>query len=197
MTTATVEPVARLVGHIAVPGDKSISHRAVLLGALCEGETRIAGFGRSEDTEATIAAVRALGVDVYEHDVDTLRVFGVGLRGLRPPGGPIDCRNAGTLMRLLAGIVAGQEGSFELVGDASLSARPMERVAEPLRRMGAAVETTEGHAPLRIALAAVVEARDGSRSYWALRHPAPSPDFHHANGFAIALPPPLEGRARE
>jgi 3-phosphoshikimate 1-carboxyvinyltransferase len=150
VTTATVEPVAQLVGHIAVPGDKSISHRAVMLGALSEGETRIAGFGRSEDTEATIAAVRALGVDVYEHDVDTLRVFGVGLHGLRAPGRPIDAGNAGTLMRLLAGVLAGQEGTFELVGDASLSVRPMERVAEPLRRMGATVETTEGHAPLRI-----------------------------------------------
>jgi 3-phosphoshikimate 1-carboxyvinyltransferase len=151
VTTARVEPVARLVGHIAVPGDKSISHRAVLIGSLCEGETRIAGFGRSEDTEATIAAVRELGADVYEHDVDTLRVFGVGLRGLRSPSRSIDCRNAGTLMRLLTGVLAGQEGSFELVGDVSLSARPMERVAEPLRRMGATVETTDGHAPVRIA----------------------------------------------
>ena len=70
-----VEPVAQLVGHIGVPGDKSISHRAVLISALCDGETRIAGFGRSADTESTIAAVRALGVEVYEHDVDTLRVF--------------------------------------------------------------------------------------------------------------------------
>ncbi len=72
----------RLVGHLAVPGDKSISHRAVLLGAICDGETRITGFGRSADTEATIAAVRALGVDVDEHGADTLRVFGKGLRGL-------------------------------------------------------------------------------------------------------------------
>ena len=144
-----VEPVPALVGHIAVPGDKSISHRAVLIGAVCNGETRISGFGRSADTEATIAAVRALGVDVAEEDVDTLRVGGAGLRGLRDPGAPIDCGNAGTLMRLLAGLLAGQEGQrFELVGDESLSGRPMERVAEPLRRMGATVETTEGHAPL-------------------------------------------------
>ena len=150
MSTATVEPVARLVGHIAVPGDKSISHRAVLIGALCDGETRITRFGRSEDTEATISAVRGLGVDVYEHDIDTLRVFGLGPRGLGAPSRPIDCRNAGTLMRLLTGVLAGQDGSFELIGDASLSARPMERVAEPLRRMGATVETTDGHAPVRI-----------------------------------------------
>ena len=142
------EPVPALVGHVAVPGDKSISHRAVLIGALCEDETRISGFGRSADTESTIAAVGALGVDVDEHDVDTLTVHGVGLRGLVAPDAPIDCGNAGTLMRLLAGLVAGQDGRFELVGDASLSSRPMERVAEPLRRMGAGVETLDGHAPV-------------------------------------------------
>jgi 3-phosphoshikimate 1-carboxyvinyltransferase len=143
-----VEPVPALVGHVAVPGDKSISHRAVLLGAVCEGETRISGFGRSRDTEATIAAVRALGAEVEEHDVDTLTVRGVGLRGLRTPDAPIDAGNSGTLMRLLPGLLAGQSGRFELVGDESLSARPMERIAEPLRRMGALVETTDGHAPL-------------------------------------------------
>jgi 3-phosphoshikimate 1-carboxyvinyltransferase len=143
-----IEPVPALVAHVAVPGDKSISHRAVLIGAVCEDETRISGFGRSADTEATIGAVRTLGVEVDEEDVDTLRLRGVGLRGLRQPDEPIDCGNAGTLMRLAAGLVAGQEGRFELVGDASLSERPMERVAEPLRRMGASVETTDGHAPL-------------------------------------------------
>ena len=143
-----VEPVPALVGHVAVPGDKSISHRAVLVGAICEGETRISGFGRSRDTEATIAAVQALGVEVDEHDVDTLSVQGVGLRGLSEPAAPIECGNAGTLMRLLPGILAGQSGRFELVGDESLSARPLERVADPLRRMGTAVETTDGHAPL-------------------------------------------------
>ena len=146
-----VEPVPRLVGHLAVPGDKSISHRAVLIGALCDGETRISGFGRSADTEATIAAVRALGVEVYEHGAETLRVFGKGLRGLAAPSAAIDCANAGTLVRLLAGILAGQSGQeFELTGDASLSARPMGRIAEPLGRMGAGVETTEGHLPMGI-----------------------------------------------
>ena len=146
-----VEPVTRLVGHIAVPGDKSISHRSVLLGALCDGETRVTGFGRSADTEATIDAVRALGITVYEHGHDTLHVFGKGLRGLASPGRPIDCANAGTLVRLLAGILAGQEGQrFELTGDASLSARPMKRVTEPLGRMGAGVETEDGHLPMAI-----------------------------------------------
>ena len=152
----TVEPVAHLRGHLAVPGDKSISHRAVLIGALCDGETRITGFGRSADTEATIGAVRALGIDVYEHGDDTLRVFGRGLRGPTAPGAPIDCANAGTLVRLLAGILAGQAGEeFELAGDASLSARPMGRIAEPLARMGARVETTDGHLPMRVGGAAL------------------------------------------
>lgn len=155
MTTAleavVVEPVPRLVGHLVVPGDKSISHRAVLIGAVCDGETYVTGFGRSADTEATIAAVRALGIDVYEHGAETLRVFGKGLRGLRAPGRAIDCANAGTLVRLLAGILAGQAGQeFELTGDASLSARPMGRIAEPLGRMGAGVETSDGHLPLGI-----------------------------------------------
>ena len=146
-----VEPVTRLVGHIAVPGDKSISHRSVLLGAISDGETRITGFGRSADTEATIEAVRALGITVYEHGEDTLHVFGQGLRGLVAPGRPIDCANSGTLVRLLSGILAGQEGQqFELTGDASLSSRPMKRITEPLGRMGAGVETDDGHLPLGI-----------------------------------------------
>jgi len=146
-----IEPVTRLVGHMAVPGDKSISHRSVLLGALCEGETRVTGFGRSADTEATIEAVRALGITVYEHGEDTLHVFGKGLHGLVAPGRPIDCANAGTLVRLLSGILAGQSGQqFELTGDASLSARPMKRVMEPLARMGAGVATEDGHLPIRI-----------------------------------------------
>jgi 3-phosphoshikimate 1-carboxyvinyltransferase len=149
---ASVEPIARLGGHIRVPGDKSISHRSVLIGAICDGETHVTGFGRSADTEATIAAVRALGVEVNEHGEDTLRVFGRGLRGLEAPAQPVDCANAGTLVRLLAGILAGQDGrEFELSGDESLSARPMTRIAEPLQRMGAGVETTPaGTLPLGV-----------------------------------------------
>jgi 3-phosphoshikimate 1-carboxyvinyltransferase len=151
VSQATVEPVARLVGHIAVPGDKSISHRAVLIAALCDGETSIRGFGRSADTEATVGAVRSLGVGVDEIDVDTLSVRGAGLLGLHAPGRPIDCANAGTLVRLLTGILAGQAGQeFELVGDDSLSARPMRRIAEPLALMGAGVETADGTLPLLI-----------------------------------------------
>jgi 3-phosphoshikimate 1-carboxyvinyltransferase len=144
-----VEPAVSLRGDLRVPGDKSISHRAVLLGAIADGESEIRGFGRSADTMSTVGAVAALGADV-EDGADVLRVRGVGLRGLRPPGAPVDCGNAGTLIRLLAGILAGQDGAFELVGDESLSRRPLERVAGPLREMGASVDTTDGHAPLRI-----------------------------------------------
>ena len=145
-----VEPAGAVAGHIALPGDKSISHRAVLLGAVGEGVTRIERFGRSEDTEATLAAVRALGVEATDEDADTVLVHGAGLRGLRAPDGPIDCGNAGTLIRLLPGLLAGHSGRFELTGDESLRSRPMERIAEPLRRMGVAVETTDGRAPVAI-----------------------------------------------
>ena len=143
-------PASAVVGHISVPGDKSISHRAVLVAAVSDGETRIEGFGRSGDTESTVRAVRSLGVEVAEDDVDTLRVQGVGLRGLRAAEAPVDCGNAGTLLRLLAGLAAGHDGPVTLTGDDSLRARPMERVAEPLRRMGADVETTDGRAPLTV-----------------------------------------------
>jgi 3-phosphoshikimate 1-carboxyvinyltransferase len=144
-----VEPAVSLRGDVAVPGDKSLSHRALLLAAIADGESEIRGFGRSDDTLSTAGAVSALGARV-EDTGDVLRVRGTGLRGLAAPAGPIDCGNAGTLIRLLAGILAGQAGPFELAGDESLSRRPLERIAAPLRAMGAAVETTDGHAPLRI-----------------------------------------------
>jgi len=150
MSTFTVEGGVPLRGTVRVPGDKSISHRAVLVGAIADGETRISGFGRSADTEATVRAVRALGVEVVEEDVDTLQVHGVGLRGLTPPEDPIDAANAGTLLRLLSGILAGQRGRFELTGDESLRRRPIDRVAEPLARMGARVETSAGRPPIAI-----------------------------------------------
>ncbi len=149
-----IAPAASLQGGLALPGDKSISHRALLLGAVADGVSAIRGLGRSDDTEATLAAVRALGVEVDE-DGDEVRIAGAGLRGLRAPGTPIDCGNAGTLARLLPGLLAGQSGCrFELVGDESLSSRPMERIAEPLRSMGAEVATTGGRLPL------VVEGRE-------------------------------------
>ncbi len=130
-----------------MPGDKSISHRALLLGAVSDGETVVRGFGRSGDTLSTLAAVRSLGAQV-DDDGDQLVVHGLGLRGLQSAS--IDCGNAGTLARLIVGLLAFQDGSFTLTGDESLSARPMERVAEPLRRMGARIDTTDGHLPLTV-----------------------------------------------
>ena len=143
-----IEPAVSLEGHFAVPGDKSISHRALLFGAISDGETHVRGWGRSGDTESTLGAVRALGVEVEELGPDELIVHGVGLRGLQ--SATVECNNAGTLARLIVGLLAFQDGTFTLTGDESLSARPMERVAEPLRRMGAQIETTDGHLPLTI-----------------------------------------------
>ncbi|HUQ23424.1 MAG TPA: 3-phosphoshikimate 1-carboxyvinyltransferase [Gaiellaceae bacterium] len=144
-----VEPATALVGDLAVPAVKGICQRGVLLGAIAEGTTELRGFGHAADTDAAIRAVRALGVDVSEPDEDVVRIEGRGLRSLRPPDQPIDCENAGTVLRLLSGILAGQEGRFDLVGDASLSSRPV-RVEEPLSRMGARFETTEGRLPATI-----------------------------------------------
>ena len=145
-----IEPASALVGAAAVPGVKGISQRAVLLAAVADGESRIRGFGRAADTLSAIDVVRACGVEVADDGDDDIRVTGVGLRGLRAPAGPIDCGNAGTVLRLTCGLLAGQRGAFELIGDESLTMRPHERVADPLRRMGAGVETTDGHAPVRI-----------------------------------------------
>jgi 3-phosphoshikimate 1-carboxyvinyltransferase len=144
-----IEPASAVRGDLRVPGDKSISHRALLIGAVADGESEVRGFGASADTLATADAMRALGAAV-ELTGDVIRIDGVGLAGLTPPAEPIDCRNAGTLLRLLAGLLAGRPGRFELVGDESLSTRPLERIAVPLREMGALVETTDGHAPLVI-----------------------------------------------
>ena len=140
-----VEPAAALVGHVAVPGDKSISHRAVLIGALAEGETHVRGFGRAGDTQASVDAVRTLGTEVEDVSDDELVVHSGSFHSAT-----VDCANAGTLIRLLAGVLAPREGLFVLTGDESLSTRPMERVAEPLRQMGARIDTTDGHAPLEI-----------------------------------------------
>jgi 3-phosphoshikimate 1-carboxyvinyltransferase len=145
-----IEPAASVEGAIAVPGVKGISQRAVLLGALTDGESEISGFGRAADTEAAISVVRGLGAEVEDEGGETVRVRGLGLRGLREPEGPLDCGNAGTVLRLASGLLAGQDGRFVLTGDESLSRRPHERVAEPLRQMGARVETTEGGAPVLI-----------------------------------------------
>ena len=139
-----------LCGELTVPGDKSISHRAIMFGALADGSTRIDGFLEGEDTRATAAIFAQMGVRIEAPSEGVRIVHGVGLHGLQPPAGPLDCGNAGTAMRLLAGLLAAQRFDSVLVGDASLSKRPMRRVIEPLQAMGAMIESNDGRAPLRI-----------------------------------------------
>ena len=145
------QPGGALQGELVVPGDKSVSHRAIMLAALAEGSSRIDGFLEGEDTRATAAIFGAMGVAIETPSVAQRIVHGVGLHGLAHPPGPLDCGNAGTAMRLLAGLLAGQRFDTQLTGDASLSRRPMQRVIEPLRAMGARIEAAAGDLPpLRI-----------------------------------------------
>jgi len=149
----TVSPSAPLRGCIRVPGDKSISHRVLLLGSLAEGDSQVGGFLPSGDCLATLACLQSLGVEIETHDATTLTVHGRGLQGLREPSGPLNCARSGTTMRLLAGILAGQAfgvSGATLTGEPQLLRRPMHRITEPLRRMGAEIEDTDGHAPLTI-----------------------------------------------
>ena len=149
-----VGPAGGLFGGLVVPGDKSVSHRSVMLGSLADGRVRVEGFGASADTLSTVEAFRAMGVSIERPDETTLLIDGVGLRGLRAPKVAIDVGNAGTLIRLLPGLLAGQQGTFTLDGDESIRRRPMGRVAAPLAEMGVAIETTEGLPPVRITGAA-------------------------------------------
>lgn len=146
---AGTEP-APLLGSLRIPGDKSVSHRAVMLGSIAQGTTEIHGFLPAADTLATLRIFEQLGVNVVRGETDQLLVQGVGLHGLKPPTGPLDCGNAGTAMRLLAGLLAGQSFDTSLVGDESLSVRPMQRIIDPLTRMGARIESESGLAPLHI-----------------------------------------------
>ncbi|URL59572.1 3-phosphoshikimate 1-carboxyvinyltransferase [Luteibacter flocculans] len=139
-----------LRGEIVVPGDKSVSHRALMFGALAEGVTRIRGFLEGEDTRATAAILGRLGVRFETPAPGERVVHGVGLHGLRGSSEPLDCGNAGTGMRLLAGLLAGQAFDSTLIGDESLSRRPMRRVTDPLGLMGAVIDTNDGKPPLRI-----------------------------------------------
>ncbi|MCK6369715.1 MAG: 3-phosphoshikimate 1-carboxyvinyltransferase [Gammaproteobacteria bacterium] len=144
------EPVSMVSGEIRVPGDKSISHRALMLGAIAEGTSEIVGFLAGEDCLSTLSAIEALGVRVVRHEPTRLSVDGAGLRGLAAPGHALDMGNSGTAMRIFTGLLSGQRFDSTLFGDASLSRRPMERVAAPLRLMGAQIETSAGHPPVRI-----------------------------------------------
>jgi len=164
--TLQVTPVRRLEGVVQVPGDKSISHRAALFGGLAKGQTEITGFLEGEDCLGTIGAVRALGVEVARRGPGHYLVDGVGLSGLREPDDVIDCGNSGTTARLLMGILAGQPFWTVLTGDDSLRRRPMSRVAEPLRRMGATVVGRGGGGRLPLAVG-------GARPLRALTYASP------------------------
>jgi 3-phosphoshikimate 1-carboxyvinyltransferase len=145
-----VDPGGAIRGEITVPGDKSISHRALMLGAVADGTTTVRGFLAGEDCLATRSALQALGVEITEGADGTVKVEGRGLRGLRSPVDALDLGNSGTAIRLMTGLLAGQNFDSVLTGDASLRQRPMARVADPLSAMGARIDTTEGRAPLRV-----------------------------------------------
>ena len=150
-TATTVEPAGYVHGSLSVPGDKSISHRYALLAALADGRTTIGGYAPGADCETTLGCLRALGVDILrEPDGSAVTVEGAGLDGLRSPEGPLDCGNSGTTMRLLAGILSAHDFETTLVGDSSLQRRPMRRVVDPLRTMGARIEAPDGRPPLTI-----------------------------------------------
>lgn len=151
MSAWTASRAGPLRGHLRVPGDKSVSHRAVMLAAIADGTSVITGFLAGEDTLATARVFAQLGVSIeFAHD-GRVAVHGVGLHGLRESVAHLDCGNAGTGMRLLAGLLAGQRFDSVLFGDASLSQRPMARVVDPLTRMGARIDTSAGgFPPLRI-----------------------------------------------
>jgi 3-phosphoshikimate 1-carboxyvinyltransferase len=139
-----------VAGELTVPGDKSISHRALMLGGIAEGQTEITGFLAGEDCLATLRALQALGVSIERPEPQTVRVRGSGLEGLRMAGAPLDMGNAGTAMRLFMGLLAPQAFDSTLIGDESLMRRPMERVAAPLRLMGADIRTHDGRPPVEI-----------------------------------------------
>ncbi|MBI3149821.1 MAG: 3-phosphoshikimate 1-carboxyvinyltransferase [Betaproteobacteria bacterium] len=149
--TFQVLPGGALGGEIRVPGDKSISHRSIMLGAIAEGVTEVEGFLEGEDALATMNAFRAMGVRIDGPEEGRVRVFGVGKHGLKAPVDALYCGNSGTSMRLLCGLLAGQGFEVRLTGDESLSQRPMNRVALPLREMGARIDTaTAGRPPVAI-----------------------------------------------
>ncbi|WP_043532205.1 bifunctional prephenate dehydrogenase/3-phosphoshikimate 1-carboxyvinyltransferase [Litchfieldella xinjiangensis] len=142
-----VAPGGSVTGRIRVPGDKSVSHRSIMLGALAEGVTEVKGFLEGEDSLATLQAFREMGVAIEGPHQGRVTIHGVGMHGLKAPAGPLYVGNAGTAMRLFAGLMAGQAFDAELTGDTSLTKRPMGRVADPLRQMGAVIETAEGGRP--------------------------------------------------
>jgi 3-phosphoshikimate 1-carboxyvinyltransferase len=150
MSSLTVSPIRALSGQLAVAGDKSISHRYVLLGALASGRTRLEHLSPGADVRASLACVEALGAGVERRADGTVVISGWGETGARTPQDALDCMNSGTTMRLLLGVLAGWPVTATLAGDASLSSRPMQRVIDPLTGMGAVIDSHGGRAPLTI-----------------------------------------------
>jgi len=145
-----VEPSALKSGTVSVPGDKSISHRALMLGAIAEGRTSVSGFLPGEDCLASLAALQAMGVSINQSSATDLVIEGTGENGLSAPAQVLDMGNSGTAMRLFAGLLAGQPFPSQLTGDASLNNRPMQRVIKPLSMMGASIQSNDGKPPLVI-----------------------------------------------
>ena len=145
-----VQPGGKLTGECRVPGDKSISHRSIILGAIAEGTTNITGFLEGEDALATLAAFRKMGVEIEGPEQGRVTVHGVGMNGLTLPEDAIDLGNSGTSIRLLCGLLAGQKFNTVLKGDNSLAKRPMGRVIDPLAKMGAVIGSNEGKLPLHV-----------------------------------------------
>ncbi|MEP7313746.1 MAG: 3-phosphoshikimate 1-carboxyvinyltransferase [Pseudomonadota bacterium] len=155
-----VTPVEKVSGRLRVPGDKSISHRSLMLGGIATGITEVSGFLSSADCLATMAALQSMGVQVEQRTPTDLRVHGRGVTGLRAPQHDLDMGNAGTAIRLFMGLLSGQRFATTLTGDDSLRRRPMERVARPLRLMGAQIATHDGKPPVRITPAVRLAAID-------------------------------------
>ena len=146
----TIAPARRLHGRLRVPGDKSITHRYAILAALADGRSSLANYAPGADCRSTLAVLRRLGVEEVEGPAGMVTVLGRGFGRLCSPSAPLDAGNSGTTMRLMAGVLAGHPFSSTMVGDASLSRRPMRRVIAPLEQMGARIESVDGHAPLTI-----------------------------------------------
>ena len=147
MTTFKTTPNGKLTGRLRVPGDKSMSHRSIMLGSIAEGTTQVKGFLNGEDCIATMNAFRAMGVDIEENAATELTIHGVGMNGLKAPDNDLDMGNSGTAMRLMTGLLSGQSFDSILTGDKSLSSRPMNRIIKPLKNMGGGFETEEGGRP--------------------------------------------------
>jgi 3-phosphoshikimate 1-carboxyvinyltransferase len=189
MPAATIGPASCLQGRLSVPGDKSISHRYALLAALADGPSRLSGYSTGADCQSTLACLRKLGVEIAVDAEGTVIVLGRGFGSLRSSDGALEAGNSGTTMRMLAGILAAQPFTSTVVGDRSLSRRPMRRVIEPLEQMGARIEATEGRPPLVI--------HGGPLKAISYRSPVPSAQVKsavllaglHANGVTSVTEP--------